>query len=108
MSKRTSRATRPSYPFVAQGQHWRRPSARGTIQLVIELVAGESRAVVVPEWGGRLHQLFANGEPLLVAPASFDEYTRDPHGGGCFPMAPWAGRIRNGRFTWEEIGRAHV
>lgn len=68
---------------------------------MIELVAGASRAIVLPEWGGRLHQLFAGGEPLLVAPASFAEHGWDPHAGGCFPMAPWPNRMAAGRFSWR-------
>ncbi len=72
--------------------------------MAIELVAGGATALILPEWGGRLHQLavpFAGGaEPLLVAPADPASYARRPDFGGSFPMAPWPNRIRAGRFPW--------
>jgi aldose 1-epimerase len=62
---------------------------------VIELSAGESRALIDPEAGGRLAQLTVDGLDLLVG------RQESPTQWGCFPMAPWAGRIRNGRFSWD-------
>jgi aldose 1-epimerase len=67
--------------------------------LVLE--AGDARAVVLPEDGGRLGSVTVGGTELLV--------TGDPEGPiywGCYPMAPWAGRIRNGRFTFA--GNEHT
>ena len=49
--------------------------------------------------GGTIRRLAVDGLDLLV-PIEVDE--RDH---GCFPMAPWAGRIRHGRFTFD--GREH-
>ncbi len=72
--------------------------------MAIELTAGGATAVLLPEWGGRLHQLSVpfDGapEPLLVAPADPASYRLRPDFGGCFPMAPWPNRIRDGRFSW--------
>lgn len=62
---------------------------------MIELSAGPARATLDPDAGGRLAQLTVDGLDLLV------ERQDSPTQWGCFPMAPWAGRIRNGRFTWE-------
>lgn len=76
--------------------------------MAIDLRSKGARATILPEHGGRLHQLFVgvNGkeEPLLVVPAELDTYRARPTFGGSFPMAPWPNRIRNGRFRWG--GRA--
>ena len=61
--------------------------------------------MILPEYGGRLHQLFVDvdgrEEPLLWSPDDVTEYAERPTRGGCFPMAPWPNRIRDGRFTWR-------
>jgi galactose mutarotase-like enzyme len=59
----------------------------------IRLAAGDSVTVVDPASGGRQTSLTVEGQELLVR-----------HGGdvfhwGNFPMAPWVGRLRHGRFT---------
>ena len=72
--------------------------ARGARELRLE--ASDATVVVRPEEGGRLGSVTVGGRELLV--------TSDPQGlihWGSYPMAPWAGRIRHGRFTFE--GRAH-
>lgn len=57
---------------------------------------------VAPEAGGRIAQIRVDGEPWLVGPD-------DGHPGaiawGCYPMLPWAGRIRDGAFAFR--GRRH-
>ena len=66
--------------------------------LVLE--AAGARVVVRPEEGGRLGSVIVAGRELLV--------TSDPQGlihWGSYPMAPWAGRIRRGRFAFD--GREH-
>jgi aldose 1-epimerase len=72
--------------------------------MVIELKAGSARIEVMPEFGGRIHQLWLTigGEehPLLWSPADTSEYERRPTYGGCFPMAPWPNRIANATFPW--------
>ena len=62
----------------------------------MELRAGEASAVVDLEHGGRLRSLVVDGLELL-RPRAADP--GDPMAWGCFPMAPWAGRVRHGRFA---------
>lgn len=66
---------------------------------MLELAAGQVRALIDPERGGRIVQLSVGGLDLLVADAQgvFDW--------GLFVMAPFAGRIRSGRF--QAGGEAH-
>ncbi len=71
-----------------------------TVGKTLVLEAADARLVVRPEEGGRLGSVVVGGRELLV--------TSDPQGlihWGCYPMAPWAGRIRRGRFAFE--GREH-
>lgn len=66
--------------------------------LVLE--AGDARLVVAPGDGGRIASLSVTGRELL--------WTRRDDGPiywGCYPMAPWAGRIRHGTFAFA--GRRH-
>lgn len=58
---------------------------------------------VHPDEGGRIGQIDVDGQPLLRDVPSTAE--RDHIGWGMYPMAPWAGRIREGRFSFE--GTAH-
>lgn len=73
--------------------------------MAIELRSGGARAVILPEFGGRLHQLFvpfAGGEePILSTPADVAAYDARPTRGGAFSMAPWPNRIRESRFRWN-------
>lgn len=62
---------------------------------VLELGAGDARTTLVPEHGGRIASLHVAGLDLLVTPEV------DEHDFGAFPMAPWTGRIRNGRFIFD-------
>jgi aldose 1-epimerase len=62
------------------------------------LEADGVRAEVCPADGGRLGSLLVDGRELLV--------TGDPRGSvywGAYPMAPWAGRIRRGRFAFDGV-----
>ena len=73
-------------------------ATRDPRELVLE--AGDARVVVRPEEGGRLGSLNVAGREVL--------WTSDPQGlihWGSYPMAPWAGRVRHGRFTFA--GRPH-
>ena len=45
--------------------------------------------------GGRIASLRVCGEELLVGPCD------DPLAWGSYPLAPWAGRLRTGRFRFE-------
>lgn len=67
----------------------------------VELFAGDAtrnaRVVMSPDAGGRIRQVFVTDTPLLAETADASPTST---GWGSFPMAPWAGRIRNGRFTF--------
>nr|WP_205615911.1 aldose 1-epimerase [Streptomyces harenosi] len=52
------------------------------------MTAGDAEATVLPGNGGRIGGLRVGGTELL---RQGDRY-------GCFPMVPWCGRIREGRF----------
>ncbi|MFF7330311.1 aldose 1-epimerase [Streptomyces sp. NPDC008150] len=54
----------------------------------ITLTAGDAEATVQPGNGGRIGGLRIGGVELLRQGERF----------GCFPMVPWCGRIRDGRF----------
>jgi aldose 1-epimerase len=67
---------------------------------VLALEAGPARLVVDPADGGRVVGLDVQGLSLLLTPAD------DDRNHGIFPMAPWAGRVRDGRFTFDGIEHA--
>jgi aldose 1-epimerase len=60
------------------------------------LEAGDARLVISPALGGRYTSLVVAGQELLVTEGA------GPTLWGCFPMAPFAGRIRDGRFTFRD------
>jgi aldose 1-epimerase len=62
---------------------------------VLTLESGPARLVIAPELGGRIVAFTVDGLELLVTPDVND------HNFGCFPMAPWAGRIRHGSFDFD-------
>lgn len=72
--------------------------------MAIELRSAGGRAVILPEYGGRLHQLFVTidgrEEPLLFAPDDPAHYATHPTRGGSFPMAPWPNRVSGSTFPW--------
>lgn len=59
------------------------------------LEAGGARLTIDPAQGGRFTSLVVDGQELLVT----EGY--GPMRWGCYPMAPFAGRIRDGRFTFR-------
>lgn len=61
---------------------------------VLELEAGEMALTVHPDRGGRLGSLEIDGEHVLQRHPSPNSLLW-----GCYPMAPWAGRVRRGRFA---------
>jgi aldose 1-epimerase len=65
----------------------------------VELRSGDARLVIDPDQGGRIASLRVADLELLVGAAD------DPLEWGCYPMAPWAGRVRNGRFRYA--GQEH-
>ena len=54
---------------------------------------------IASDAGGRIAQNVADGTALLVGHAEAHEQT--PLAWGSYPMVPWAGRIRHGRFRFE-------
>ncbi len=58
--------------------------------------AGDARVVLSPALGGRLASVVVAGRELLV-----NEGETHPMQWGSYPMVPWAGRIRHGRFTFR-------
>ncbi len=62
--------------------------------MTIELRAGASRAMIDVAHGGRLASLVAGGRERLVTTPDDQDVTGTLW--GCFPMAPWAGRVANG------------
>lgn len=67
---------------------------------VIELRAGRARAIVAPEDGGRLASLVVAGTQLLV---QRDPDVDDQMLWGSFPMAPYAGRVRDATFRHDGV-----
>jgi aldose 1-epimerase len=65
---------------------------RADERLVLE--SDGARAIIAPGLGGRLASLVVDGSELLVTEAP------DPVLWGAFPMVPFAGRIRNGQFSF--------
>jgi aldose 1-epimerase len=64
---------------------------------LIHLSAGSARVEIDELHGGRIERLEVDGLDLLVPPE------RHEHDSGAFPMAPWAGRIRHGVFTFDGV-----
>ena len=67
---------------------------------MIELKTGDAAATIDPIGGGRLESLRVGEIDLLLTPADDAE---DQGHYGAFIMAPWAGRTRKGRFTFEGV-----
>jgi aldose 1-epimerase len=66
-----------------------------------KLTIGNTRIQVdvAPDAGGRVAQITADGTALLVAESEAHEPS--PLAWGSYPMVPWAGRIRQGRFRFD-------
>ena len=67
------------------------------VELTTSDGGSDVRMTVSPSAGGRVRQISVDGVGLLAEPTDGDPQST---GWGSFPMAPWAGRIRNGRFTF--------
>ena len=68
---------------------------------LLTIADGPLVVTVSPSAGGRIAQITHGGRPLLV------EYGPDTSAmiaWGSYPMVPWAGRVRDGRFDFQEHG----
>lgn len=70
---------------------------RAPAEPVVTLTAGDAVVTVHPDSGGRVGQITVAGTPLLVDVPDAD--ARHPLSWGAYVMAPWAGRLRQGRFA---------
>lgn len=61
----------------------------------VTLATGAATAVVDPSAGGRIAGLTVDGLDLILR-EGFGEIAW-----GAYPMVPWAGRLRDGRFDWR-------
>lgn len=65
------------------------------------LTAGPATVRVDRARGARLTSLVVHGQELLVQPTPGSPgQPTDPLLSGCYPMVPFAGRVRGGRFAW--------
>jgi aldose 1-epimerase len=69
-------------------------SALGTTMALVKIQEGPATVIVDTDNGARLAALEVNGLSLLVARQD------NPLNWGCFPMAPWVGRLRNSSFWY--------
>ena len=61
------------------------------------LTSGNDSIQIDPSKGGRVVSCVVSGLDLIVGeePDALDW--------GCYPMVPWAGRVRNGHFAWGDV-----
>ena len=69
---------------------------------LLEFGAGAVSVELAPGAGGRIAQIRHRGQAWLVGPDGDDPAAI---AWGCYPMAPWAGRLRDGAFVFA--GRRH-
>jgi aldose 1-epimerase len=69
------------------------------IESMIELRAGPAVCTVSPDDGGRVATLAVGGVDLIVGP----DPSLPATGWGSYPMVPWAGRVRRGRFSFDGV-----
>lgn len=62
------------------------------------LRAGALEVALAPEAGGRIAHIRHDGAEWLIGP---DDGWPAAIAWGCYPMVPWAGRIRGGRFVFD-------
>ncbi len=63
----------------------------------MSLTSGAAGVAVDLDHGARLASLVVGGHELLVG------WAASPIDWGCYPMAPWAGRLREGRFSFRGV-----
>jgi aldose 1-epimerase len=65
----------------------------------IELRAGSATCTVSAADGGRVASLRVGSTDLIIA----HDPSLPPAGWGSYPMVPWAGRVRRGRFSFDGV-----
>lgn len=70
--------------------------APGRLQIGNDTITVE----IEPSAGGRIAQITCAGVELLI---DRSDSTADPLRWGCYPMLPWAGRVRHGRFELDGV-----
>ena len=65
---------------------------------LLTIANGSLVVTVAPSAGGRIAQMTHRGRPLLV---EYGPETSAMNAWGMFPMVPWAGRVRDGRFDFQ-------
>ena len=72
----------------------------------LELGAGDVRVTIDVATGGRIAQISVEDQAMLWAKSGA------AIGWGSYPMAPWAGRVRDGRFAFDgqryQLGLNHT
>lgn len=64
---------------------------------LLRIGEGDLQVEVAPQAGGRIAQIHKDGVAQLVGP---DDGWPAAIAWGCYPMLPWVGRIRHGRFAF--------
>lgn len=80
-------------------------TADATAAPPVVLRSGDATVTVHPAAGGRIGQIDVAGQPILVDVPDITGGEAHPMLWGAFPMAPWVGRIRQGRFRFDGIDR---
>jgi aldose 1-epimerase len=70
---------------------------------VQRLLSGDAQVTIDTAFGGRIAQITIVGQPVLVDPVLVETDATGSIRWGSFPMAPWAGRLRNGRLGYEGV-----
>lgn len=65
---------------------------------LLTIANGSLVVAVAPHAGGRIAQMTHRGKPLLV---EYGPQTSAMIAWGSYPMVPWAGRVRDGRFYFQ-------
>jgi len=73
---------------------------------MLNLAAGKATATVAPGLGGRVSSLRVAGAEIVVGEHDESGRLRGPLDWGIYPMAPFAGRVRDGQFRFR--GREHT
>lgn len=81
------------------------PAPTETHPAPVRIGNGRITVEVRPEHGGRVGQITVDGVDLLVGEGEGRPDPDSPLSWGSYPMVPWAGRIRSGRFTFD--GESH-